>query len=824
MSGGDLTRGLKGSRRADAAALSILVAFFVVFFGVLLLPDGHYPVSGDSYFYSYPLRVDAWRMIRAGHLPLWTPHLMSGYPLLSMAQMAIGYPLTWGYLFLPGHVAETIYILAPFLLAPAFTYAYARQIGRSRAASVAAGLAFGWGGAMANGLAHNGMLTNAIAWLPLTLVAIERARTRAFAGCLLGATAAYSMSVLNGFGQGFVFVGLVVAAYSVFAGLFPVTNGDEGAVAPRGWERWRPMLVGLGALAFSAGVCAFQIMETLRAVRRSVRSVLTYEIFSEGSYDLWQAFESLSVPLFSATDVTSYVAPLVLALAAAGAWYGVRRDARGRDPRAAFWLFAAVAAFVLMLGGTTPLYRLVYHLPVLSRFRVPSRHTSEWTFSVAVLAAYGFDYVRTLRRGRVGEQRETRQRALRVAVLAALGLCVAFGLWWHHAALDGGATTSGWSVLDEKHYSIWKLGFTLLTLATTALCLTVRDPRWRTRLLVCALVVACFFEPFILFKLWWRYVRKPSEHFSTPAVATRFMQSYPAEQNRVYTRVRLFSDETIVPRRVDAPNVSAVFRVQNVAGYEPLIFSRYSRALGNVALDTTGPQYGFAPDTSVFGERSTVLDLLNTTFVAVLTDTDEPAMKTLVKPGTKPPAPVETERWQPVYNDDNLLIMRNRRAMPRAWLVAEAESVDGETALKRVRGDEGAPAFDPRRTVLLEDAPAEMPQLPGGPPAPGSGARVAEYEPNRIVVETDAPTATVLVVSEIFYPGWEATLDGRPERIRLADFLLRGVAVPAGRHRVEMRYAAPQARAGAGVSALTLAGLAGLAFAARRRRRRADKV
>jgi hypothetical protein len=666
------------------------------------------------------------------------------------------------------------------------------------------------------------MLTNAIAWLPLVLVAVERARARRFASCLLGATAAYSMSVLNGFGQGFVFVGLVVAAYSVFAGLFPISNdggpiSNDGGGPPRGRDRWRPTAVGLGALLFSAGVCAFQIMETLRAVRRSVRSVLTYETFAGGSYSLPQAFESLAVPLFSATDVSSYVAPLALALAAAGAWYGVQRDARARDPRAAFWLFAAVAAFVLMLGSTTPLYRLVYHLPVLSRFRVPSRHTSEWTFSVAVLAAYGFDRVRERRRARPVEAGGSRQRALRVGALAALGLSFAFGLWWHHAALDGPATATGWSVLDEKHYSLWKLGFTLLTLAAAALCLPLRGPRWLARVLVCALVVACFFEPFILFKLRWRYVRKAPEHFSTPAVATRFMQSYPAEQNRVYTRVRLFSDETIVPRRVDAPNVSAIFDVQNVAGYEPLIFARYSRALGNVALDTASPQPGFAPDPTIFGERSAVLDLLNTTFVAVLTDADDPATKTLVKPGTQPPAPVETARWQPVYNDGGLLIVRNRRALPRAWLVAEAESVEGETALKRVRGDEGAKEFDPRRTVLLEDAPAEMPQLPGGPTAPGSEARLISYEPGAIVIDTDAPTPTVLVVSELFYPGWEATLDGRPERIRLADFLLRGVAVPAGRHRVEMRYAAPRAKIGAGVSALTLASLAGLAFASRRR-------
>ena len=53
---------------------------------------------------------------------------MSGYPLLSMAQIGIGYPLTWGYLFLPGPLAEQIYNLAPYILFPVFTYAYAESL------------------------------------------------------------------------------------------------------------------------------------------------------------------------------------------------------------------------------------------------------------------------------------------------------------------------------------------------------------------------------------------------------------------------------------------------------------------------------------------------------------------------------------------------------------------------------------------------------------------------------------------------------------------------------------------------------------------------
>ncbi|HEV7903710.1 MAG TPA: YfhO family protein, partial [Pyrinomonadaceae bacterium] len=67
--------------------------------------------------------------------------------------------------------------------------------------------------------------------------------------------------------------------------------------------------------------------------------------------------------------------------------------------------------------------------------------------------------------------------------------------------------------------------------------------------------------------------------------------------------------------------------------------------------------------------------------------------------------------------------------------------------------------------------------------------------------------------------GWEATVDGEAARIDTTDYLLRGVAVPAGAHRVEMRYRAPAARNGAGISACALLLLCGLTLYDRRVRR-----
>src|SRR6266853_1326203 len=176
-------------RRYDLGAFAVIVLFFVAFFWRALF-TGKFFVTSDAFIYSYPLRTLVWQQLRQGHLPLWTPQIMSGYPLLSMAQIGVGYPLTWFYLFLPGRFAETIYDLAPYLLFPFFIYCYLREVGRSRQASILAGLAFGYGGFLISPVAYNGLLGNALLWLPLLLIAIERARTRPFTRCLLPATAA----------------------------------------------------------------------------------------------------------------------------------------------------------------------------------------------------------------------------------------------------------------------------------------------------------------------------------------------------------------------------------------------------------------------------------------------------------------------------------------------------------------------------------------------------------------------------------------------------------------------------------------------------------
>jgi uncharacterized membrane protein YfhO len=78
------------------------------------------------------------------------------------------------------------------------------------------------------------------------------------------------------------------------------------------------------------------------------------------------------------------------------------------------------------------------------------------------------------------------------------------------------------------------------------------------------------------------------------------------------------------------------------------------------------------------------------------------------------------------------------------------------------------------------DAPAAQ--------APAGQARIVQYGRNAVTIDVTAAQGGVLVLHDIFYPGWEVTVDGERRPLLRANLLFRGVEVAAGRHRIEFRF------------------------------------
>ncbi|MFN4182463.1 MAG: YfhO family protein, partial [bacterium] len=152
-------------------------------------------------------------------------------------------------------------------------------------------------------------------------------------------------------------------------------------------------------------------------------------------------------------------------------------------------------------------------------------------------------------------------------------------------------------------------------------------------------------------------------------------------------------------------------------------------------------------------------------------------------------------------------IYKNPKALPRIFLARRYEKVEskakkrmkekaerGEISWKEWKSLERKFPFsefrvkkwDPVESVLMEENP------PAGwenaDTLPLGEVKILRLKPEEIVVEVDVPAPRVLVVVENFYPGWEAWVDGKRERIWMGNGFARTVPVPEGKHRVVMRY------------------------------------
>src|SRR5215470_12527783 len=587
----------------SVAIISSIAVFFILFFWPTTL-KGRFFFSGDAINYTYPMRTVAFDMILRGSLPLWTPGLLAGYPLLSMAQLGLGYPLTWGYLFLPGYVAEQIYVLAPFLLSPIFVYAFMRTVGRSRIASLLAGLSFTYGGMMAGGNSLSGLFPTTVMWLPLSLVAIERARSRPLPPCLIGASAAYSMSVMAGEAQAFVYSGVIALLYAAFLSVAPVDNDDRVA---RGWRRlvdwrnWKPLIVCAGGMALAAGVAAFQIFETMSAQRVSIRRELSYEVFSGGGLTAEKALRSFIAPLYHYNyEVSNYVSSLAAVAAIAAVVAAI--VAPRANMRVFFWLGLAVLAFVLLLGDRTPLYRLAYHIPFINQFRLPWRHAIEWTFAVAMLSAYGWDAAATFFSGRVKTIESLPNKLIGGALILA---CVAAGFALAKLSVKPGAELQGPS---ESLWLYWKAAYTLLLLITVWWGWRKLNGPWRGVLLAVTVAIACFWEQSLMLSRWWAHGAKPSAFYDQVSPPSRFLQNYPPEQNRIYTSTSNGFIQNLP--RAEPYNIAARRGLHDAAGYEPLMSERYNLAFGG-GWSYYSPTITSPPDKQILDPKYQVFDLLN---------------------------------------------------------------------------------------------------------------------------------------------------------------------------------------------------------------------
>jgi hypothetical protein len=155
-----------------------------------------------------------------------------------------------------------------------------------------------------------------------------------------------------------------------------------------------------------------------------------------------------------------------------------------------------------------------------------------------------------------------------------------------------------------------------------------------------------------------------------------------------------------------------------------------------------------------------------------------------------------------VFDADPMLnVYLNRNALPRALVVHRAIAApDHEAAFAATH----APGFDPATTVVVEEGET-LDVTPSG----ASTISLEAYSANGIRLQVDTPADAYLVLSEVWYPGWRATVDGAPAPLLRANYAFRAVRLEPGQHQVHMTFAPRSWRLGLAISGLTLLVLVG---------------
>jgi len=343
-------------------------------------------VHSDICYFFEPAKAFLHESLLAGRLALWSPYIFCGYPIGAEGQIATFYPLSllisW---LLPSPGAINWLIISHLLLAGISMYLLARSLALSPFAAWLSGFVFSFSGYLFAHL-HHVSLVCAAAWLPLTVLFVERAWQQGLFPNGVLAALTWAASALCGHPQTVFHISLLVVFWVIWR--LVESRRSHGR-----WPGARPVKLIAVVFVLGAGLAAVQLFLTAELAatsphgqRGSLSYITSFSLLPEHLFGLinpnWEGSPAFGdyQGMNYYWEYVLYIGLLPLTLAVIGA---LTRRAL---------LFAAIAAgsLALALAEGNPLYQVLRFLPGFSHFRVPARYVLLFTFAAALLAAQGW--------------------------------------------------------------------------------------------------------------------------------------------------------------------------------------------------------------------------------------------------------------------------------------------------------------------------------------------------------------------------------------------------------------------------------------------------
>lgn len=851
-------------KRSDVAAVLLLLALAVLFFAPVLFGSAtlvpfdnlyrfppwsafaaqngvaqpHNPLLDDLILENYAWKNFINESIRAGEIPLWNPYILAGQPFLAAGQNAALYPLGVVFYILPLAQAYTVFAVLHYWLAACAMYFLARVLGLRPFASLVSGIVYAFSGFMVVSVVFP-MVVSAATWLPailalaeLTLRALTPSPTPAerreriawsrvlmyglFCGVLIG------VQFLAGHVEMSYYILLVLAFYAAWRILGANVSLRARTVNGRGVLRAGAVMLGIVLLGFA--LAAIQILPLYELVRLNFREgsasyadvagwalpsrqVLTFlipDFFGNPTHHTYfDMYENVWKPAPQGTifwgiknyvEAGAYVGILALVLVMVGLLHG------NRALRSSKYFFSTLTVLSLLFAFGTPLYAILFYgLPGWNQLHTAFRWIFPWTLSVAFLAGVGAQYLMgVIPIGNAKSDRYFRStpasanlsglagRALLVlGILLTIGglltlATVALSLFVREPFLniaDRFVNTSdlaqpvfetGQAFWSYEARNITRFGVFVLLAGVVLLAARMN---WHVRKLAVwkpLAVGVLVADVFVAGMGFYPRADVKLAEFVPPSI--RFLQ-----QDTSLYRITSYD---VRGEKVMNANSAMPFGIQDIRGYDSIIAKQYVEYMSALApqdellYNRVAAFYEYTP------LRSNLLDLLNVKYIL-----------------TTRAVPFEN---YPLVYDGELKIYENPNVLPRAFLVNRARVFENRDELLRA-----LPSADVRSEVLLEAS------APPALPSQGEGVAVAspafeKYTGSEVILKTNVQAPSYLVLTDTYFPGWIAQIDGQDTPMYRANGNFRAVVVPEGEHTVRFKYSPISFRVGSVLSLLAV--------------------
>lgn len=711
-------------------------------------------IASDVFRLYIPWKSLGAELIRSGQLPLWNPYNFSGTPLLANFQSSFFYPFGIFFYFLPILPAWIVYIFWQPIIGFVGMYLYLRAITKEKTSALVGALGFISTGFMLTWFDW-GIVGHAASWLGWMLWVFEKTFWQDTKKFKLIAPLVVALTVLSGYPQ----IALLIFTITLFYTIYPIYKS-------RG-KRLAKFFSFAGLIVFGLAIASFQLVPSLEFALNSAREVGRDAIFSKFALP-WQSLITIFAPDFFGNIATSnfwgsfhyqehlsYFGVTLLPLSLL-ALFRFKSDARVR-------LFAYVSLFSIALVLPTPLINILKVVPVMSS-GIPTRTLFLFQSSMVILAALGLDQLLT---GKI--------KKVYVFSTATAVFIVYAALWGTVYALGNFFPVP----LSAEDLSVTQRNLILPSsiAALSILTIVLFRQKWiKTWGVLGVYVILIIVEAGYFFN-----------KFSPFASKNYFFPSHP-----------LFSDLSQIASIQRAwgygsgyviPNFETYYKYQSTDGYDPLYIKRYGELLSSINSGKLEPSEKRA-DANLPQEYSPnlikIARLMGVSYYSFNFNKQQKHDDPMWSQFLENAKPIRSDFWP---------ISQDIEAYPRAFLVGEyLTATTDEKIIERM--------FDPRvnlaKEVVLEKNIGKTLD-----PFVGS-TEIADYQPNAVRIKTNSRGDNLLFLSDNYYPGWNAYVDGTKSEIYRSDYTFRSVFIPKGEHNVVFKYEPVSVKIGALITLTSL--------------------